>query len=89
LIWCVIHFVVARQLGFENVKEVPYLCILVQEYLKKFKGCDGRIYEYVSHADEENINFLYIKFVVEFERPPIFISFVYVSIQQPKPNIQN
>ncbi|XP_027189639.1 calmodulin calcium-dependent NAD kinase-like isoform X2 [Cicer arietinum] len=56
----------ARQIGFEDASEVPELCILAQEYLKKSKGCDQSIYEYV--ANENDSSSLYVKLVDEFER---------------------
>ncbi|KAL2325115.1 hypothetical protein Fmac_024173 [Flemingia macrophylla] len=62
------HYV-ARQIGFEDASEVPELCILAQDYLRKFKGCDESIYEYISSAnDERNPDSLYVKLVDEFER---------------------
>ncbi|CAJ1976481.1 unnamed protein product [Sphenostylis stenocarpa] len=59
---------VARQMGFEDASEVPELCILAQEYLRKSKGCDENIYEYISSANGENTDSLYMKLVDEFER---------------------
>jgi hypothetical protein len=56
----------ARQIGFEDASEVPKLCLLAQEYLQKFKGCDQSIYEYL--ADEKDSESLYVKLVDEFER---------------------
>jgi len=48
-----IHLVVARQLGFEDVKKISHLCMLVQKYLKRSEECDGRIYEYIFHFKEQ------------------------------------
>ncbi|WJX12428.1 hypothetical protein P8452_02932 [Trifolium repens] len=59
------HYV-ARQIGFEDASEVPKLCLLAQEYLQKFKGCDQSIYEYL--ANEKDSESLYVKLVDEFER---------------------
>ncbi|KAK2455831.1 P-loop containing nucleoside triphosphate hydrolase superfamily protein [Trifolium repens] len=59
------HYV-ARQIGFEDASEVPELCMLAQEYLKKSKGCDQSIYEYL--ANEKDSESLYVKLVDEFER---------------------
>ncbi|KAK2455848.1 hypothetical protein P8452_02931 [Trifolium repens] len=59
------HYV-ARQIGFEDASEVPELCILAQEYLKKSKGCDQSIFEYF--ANEKDSESLYMKLVDEFER---------------------
>jgi hypothetical protein len=56
----------ARQIGFEDASEVPELCILAQEYLKKSKGCDQSIFEYF--ANEKDSESLYMKLVDEFER---------------------
>ncbi|XP_014513574.1 uncharacterized protein LOC106771990 [Vigna radiata var. radiata] len=58
----------ARQMGFEDASEVPELCILAQEYLRKSKECDENIYEYISNADKDNVDSLYMKLVDEFER---------------------
>ncbi|KAK7278461.1 hypothetical protein RJT34_23490 [Clitoria ternatea] len=58
----------ARQLGFEDASEVPELCKLAQDYLRNSKGCDERIFNYISHANEEDIDSLYTKLVDEFER---------------------
>jgi len=60
--------VAARQLGFEDASEVPELCILAQEYLRKSKGCDENIYEYISKVNEENTDSVYMKLVDELER---------------------
>jgi len=60
--------VAARQLGFEDDSKVPELCILAQDYLRKSKGCDENIYEYISNANVENTDSLYVKLVDEFER---------------------
>ncbi|XP_051130711.1 calmodulin calcium-dependent NAD kinase-like [Andrographis paniculata] len=56
----------ARQLGLENETECPRLTKLAYEYLKRSKGVDDKIYEYL--AKEENAEGLYVKLVEEFER---------------------
>ncbi|XP_027364602.1 uncharacterized protein LOC113871702 [Abrus precatorius] len=60
------HYV-ARQIGFDDASEVPYLCKLAQDYLRKSEGCDESIYEYLSNANEDTDS-LYVKLVDEFER---------------------
>lgn len=60
--------IAARQMGFEDADEVPELCILAQEYLKKSKGCDESIFEYISSGNVENTDSLYAKLVEELER---------------------
>lgn len=59
-------WVAARQIGFEDVSEVPELCVLAHEYLRKSKGCDQSIYEYL--ANEKDADSLYVKLIDEFER---------------------
>ncbi|XP_057423721.1 calmodulin calcium-dependent NAD kinase-like isoform X2 [Lotus japonicus] len=59
------HYV-ARQIGFEEEDQVPALCIVAQDYLRKSKGCDQSIYEYL--ANENDAGSLYVKLVDEFER---------------------
>ncbi|CAI9771283.1 unnamed protein product [Fraxinus pennsylvanica] len=59
------HYV-ARQMGFQDENEFPQLSKLAYEYLKKSKGCDDKIYEYL--ANEPNADALYVKLVDEFER---------------------
>jgi hypothetical protein len=61
-----VYVLAARQIGFEDASEVPKLCLLAQEYLQKFKGCDQSIYEYL--ANEKDSESLYVKLVDEFER---------------------
>ncbi|KAI4345755.1 hypothetical protein L6164_012852 [Bauhinia variegata] len=56
---------VARQMGFEDANEVPFLCKLANEYLKKSKGCGELIYEYCAH--EKDGDSLYMKMIQEFE----------------------
>jgi hypothetical protein len=85
-----VYVLAARQIGFEDASEVPKLCLLAQEYLQKFKGCDQSIYEYL--ANEKDSESLYVKLVDEFERcilsyfafhwkqAPHVISQVYFSI---------
>ncbi|MCD7469932.1 hypothetical protein HAX54_009350 [Datura stramonium] len=59
------HYV-ARQLGFKDESECPGLSELVQEYLKRSRGCDNTIFEYF--ADEEDAESLYVKLENELER---------------------
>ncbi|XP_073119649.1 calmodulin calcium-dependent NAD kinase-like isoform X2 [Henckelia pumila] len=56
----------ARQMGFEDGKECPQLIKLADEYLKRSKGVDEKIYEYLNN--EANAEELYVKLVEEFER---------------------
>ncbi|KAI3469694.1 hypothetical protein Pfo_026357 [Paulownia fortunei] len=56
----------ARQMGFEDENECPKLINLAYEYLKRSKGVDDKIYEYL--ANEPNADDLYVKLVEEFER---------------------
>ncbi|KAL8525039.1 hypothetical protein ACS0TY_014596 [Phlomoides rotata] len=56
----------ARQMGFEDESECPQLIKLAYEYLKRSKGVDNKIYEYL--ANETNAEDLYVKLVEEFER---------------------
>ncbi|XP_009770369.1 calmodulin calcium-dependent NAD kinase [Nicotiana sylvestris] len=59
------HYV-ARQLGFKDENECPRLGELVQEYLRRSKGCDNTIFEYF--ANEEDAESLYVKLENELER---------------------
>ncbi|OIW21316.1 hypothetical protein TanjilG_32129 [Lupinus angustifolius] len=59
------HYVV-RQMGIEDASEVPELCRLAQEYLRKNKGCEESIYEYF--ANENDPDSLYKKLIEEFDR---------------------
>jgi len=68
LIRDIIDLVVARQMGFEDPSEVPELCILAQEYLRKSKEYDENIYEYISQINDDDTDSLYMKLVDEFER---------------------
>ncbi|KAI4317960.1 hypothetical protein L6164_025780 [Bauhinia variegata] len=56
----------ARQMGFEDANEVPLLCKLANEYLKKSKGCEELIFDFFAH--EKDGDSLYVKLVEEFER---------------------
>ncbi|CAA2955086.1 Zeta toxin domain containing [Olea europaea subsp. europaea] len=57
---------VARQLGFKDESECPEVMKLAYEYLKKSKGFDDKMYEYL--AKEANAEELYVKLAEEFER---------------------
>ncbi|XP_015079697.1 uncharacterized protein LOC107023499 [Solanum pennellii] len=59
------HYV-ARQLGFKDESECVGLCELVQEYLKRSKGCDNSIFEYFAY--EEDAESLFVKLENELER---------------------
>ncbi|XP_052731044.1 calmodulin calcium-dependent NAD kinase [Vigna angularis] len=61
------HYVV-RQLGFEDPVKVPFLCLLLQQYLKKSEGYDERMYEYIFNGNIDNVDHLYTKLEHEFER---------------------
>lgn len=56
----------ARQMGFEDASEVPELCRLAHDYLRKTKGCEESIYEYL--AKENDPDSLYRKLIDEYER---------------------
>ncbi|KAG2402033.1 uncharacterized protein HKW66_Vig0259050 [Vigna angularis] len=69
------HYVV-RQLGFEDPVKVPFLCLLLQQYLKKSEGYDERMYEYIFNGNIDNVDHLYTKLEHEFERcykPGVFL----------------
>lgn len=53
-------------MGFKDESECPRLGELVQEYLRRSKGCDNTIFEYF--ANEEDAESLYIKLENELER---------------------
>ncbi|MED6109774.1 hypothetical protein PIB30_036717 [Stylosanthes scabra] len=59
------HYVV-RQMGLEDVKEVPELCRLAHDYLRKSQGCEENIYECL--ANESDPDSLYLKLIDEFDR---------------------
>ncbi|XP_075478295.1 calmodulin calcium-dependent NAD kinase-like [Primulina tabacum] len=56
----------ARQMGFEDGNECPQLIKLADEYLKRSKGVDEKIYEYLTN--QPNAEEVYVKLVEEFER---------------------
>lgn len=57
--------IVARQLGFTDEGECPRLKKLMNDYLKKKKGCEESIYEYL--VDEKDADALYVKLIQELE----------------------
>lgn len=57
---------VARQLGFKDESECVGLCELLQDYLKRSKGCHNSIFAYF--ANEQDAESLYVKFENELER---------------------
>ncbi|KAK8507277.1 hypothetical protein V6N13_070063 [Hibiscus sabdariffa] len=59
-------YYVARQLGFEDPNECPKLCKLAENYIKKPKDCEVKIFEYF--AEEPEAENLYVKLMEEFER---------------------
>ncbi|KAG7996876.1 hypothetical protein I3843_01G182800 [Carya illinoinensis] len=59
------HYV-ARQMGFLDANECPQLCKLAYDYLRKSKGCDDSIYEFV--ANEPDAQSLCLKLIEEFEK---------------------
>lgn len=59
------HYV-ARQLGFKDESECVGLCELLQDYLKRSKGCHNSIFAYF--ANEQDAESLYVKFENELER---------------------
>ncbi|KAJ1409423.1 Zeta toxin domain [Sesbania bispinosa] len=59
------HYV-ARQMGFVDASEVPGLCRLAYDYLRKSEGCEESIFEYI--ANEKDPNSLYAKLIDEFDR---------------------
>ncbi|XP_038874722.1 uncharacterized protein LOC120067265 [Benincasa hispida] len=56
---------VARQLGFKDGGECPKLKKLINDYLKKKKGCEESIYEYF--VDEKDADSVYVKLIQELE----------------------
>lgn len=59
-------FSAARQMGFADAAECPQLCKLAMDYLKRTKGCEDDIYEYLS--GEADADSLFVKLTEEFER---------------------
>ncbi|XP_073027641.1 calmodulin calcium-dependent NAD kinase-like [Primulina eburnea] len=59
------HYLV-RQIGFEDGNKCPQLIKLADEYLKRSKAVDEKIYEYLTN--QPNAEELYVKLVEEFER---------------------
>ncbi|KAK6138730.1 hypothetical protein DH2020_027527 [Rehmannia glutinosa] len=55
----------ARQIGFEDESECPQLIKLAYEYLKRSKGVDDKIYEYL--ANQPNAEDLYVKLVLSVD----------------------
>lgn len=63
-----IDVVAARQIGFKDANEVPVLCILAQDLLKRSKECDENIFEYICSVYGSYPDDLYMKLMDEFER---------------------
>ncbi|KAI7751733.1 hypothetical protein M8C21_012815 [Ambrosia artemisiifolia] len=57
---------VARQMGFHDTRECPYLCKLASDYIRKEEGCEEDMYSFF--ADDLQADSLFIKLVEEFER---------------------
>ncbi|XP_022138378.1 uncharacterized protein LOC111009566 [Momordica charantia] len=55
----------ARQVGFADGGECPRLGKLVDDYLKKKKGCEESLYDYL--VDEKDADSLYVKLIQELE----------------------
>ncbi|KGN61624.1 uncharacterized protein LOC101217539 [Cucumis sativus] len=58
---------VARQLGFKDAGECPKLGKLINDYLKKKKGCEEWIYDYLVDREKDNADSLYVKLIQELE----------------------
>lgn len=59
------HYV-ARQMGFENPAEVPGLCKLANDFLRKAKDFEESVYEYFDK--EHGAESLHVKLIHEFDR---------------------
>ncbi|KAL7587935.1 hypothetical protein Lser_V15G39078 [Lactuca serriola] len=59
------HYV-ARQMGFGDVQQCPYLCKLASDYIRKEEGCEEDMYSFF--VDDPFADTLFIKLVEEFER---------------------
>ncbi|TVT98862.1 hypothetical protein EJB05_55800, partial [Eragrostis curvula] len=59
------HYV-ARQMGFEDIKECPQLCKLANNYLKNTKNCIDDIYGFFDNVP--NAESLYVKFIEELDK---------------------
>ncbi|XP_028762398.1 uncharacterized protein LOC114720842 isoform X2 [Neltuma alba] len=59
------HYV-ARQMGFEDPEEVPGLCKLANDFLRKTKDCEASIYGYFDK--EDGAESLYEMLIHEFDR---------------------
>ncbi|KVI12385.1 hypothetical protein Ccrd_009186 [Cynara cardunculus var. scolymus] len=59
------HYV-ARQMGFVDKRECPYLCKLASAYIRKEEGCEEDMYSFF--GDDPGADSLFIKLVEEFER---------------------
>lgn len=59
------HYV-ARQIGFDDVKECPHLCTLAYDYLRKNKGYEENIFAFFqNNLDPER---LIVKFIEELDK---------------------
>ncbi|XP_076914921.1 calmodulin calcium-dependent NAD kinase-like [Bidens hawaiensis] len=60
------HDYVARQMGFHDNRECPYLCKLAADYIRKEEGCEEDMISFF--GDDPQADSLFIKLVEEFER---------------------
>ncbi|KAK1420539.1 hypothetical protein QVD17_22217 [Tagetes erecta] len=60
------HDYVARQMGFHDNRDCPYLCKLASDYIRKEEGCEEDMYSFF--GDDPQADSLFIKLVEEFER---------------------
>lgn len=56
----------ARQMGFHDNRDCPYLCKLASDYIRKEEGCEEDMYSFF--GDDPQADSLFIKLVEEFER---------------------
>nr|GEV23595.1 P-loop containing nucleoside triphosphate hydrolases superfamily protein [Tanacetum cinerariifolium] len=60
------HDYVARQMGFHDQRQCPYLCKLASDYIRKEEGCEEDMFSFF--GDDPQADSLFIKLVEEFER---------------------
>lgn len=56
----------ARQMGFHDQRQCPYLCKLASDYIRKEEGCEEDMFSFF--GDDPQADSLFIKLVEEFER---------------------
>ncbi|KAK3138323.1 hypothetical protein QOZ80_5AG0367350 [Eleusine coracana subsp. coracana] len=59
------HYV-ARQIGFDDVKECPHLCTLAYDYLRKNKGYEENIFAFFQSSTDPEA--LIVKFIEELDK---------------------